>query len=419
MSTLDTSTEVSDHVEALFREARQRRRRRRIVGGALVVAMSAVAIVGLLFAIIGAGGGGASLMPSRSGRPPSGTASLPAQTAPASDGVVGRGPTAIDFSDPSHGWIASGGSVWPQTYNPTILRTTDGGQTWLRTPVPNLGSQTVSAAVNRDFGALVGIHFANSQRGWFLQAGIGWQTNDAGTSWTKIHLPVDGALVALSSAGTHVWALVDTCPLNALSCPQNMGKGNVYYATSAPLLKWQRVGRPLPAFGYGVLYPGAGKSVVVAFGDVQYRRALGKALTSSVSTSCGLVGALKGRAVAGVCDGSGGGNASVSNIAVSSDGGTSWHTITRGPPSTQWMGAMSTNGSDTVFDVTGGQTLWRTSTSMPGWRVVLQAPVGSQEEIYPVYVLGLHGYALIGTGLEPYWYETNDGGVTWGPITLP
>jgi hypothetical protein len=83
------------------------------------------------------------------------------------------------------------------------------------------------------------------------------------------------------------------------------------------------------------------------------------------------------------------------------------------------MGTMTTNGSDAVFDVTGGQTLWRTSISAPGWQAVLQAPVGSQEEIYPVYVVGTHGYALISSGLDGHWFETSDGGVTWDPVTLP
>jgi hypothetical protein len=37
-------------------------------------------------------------------------------------------------------------------------------------------------------------------------------------------------------------------------------------------------------------------------------------------------------------------------------------------------GLVHHNGTDTIFFVSGGQTLWRTSESHPGWRAVLRAP---------------------------------------------
>ena len=76
-----------------------------------------------------------------------------------------------------------------------------------------------------------------------------------------------------------------------------------------------------------------------------------------------------------MCGGAGGGNASVSRIAISNDGGAAWQNLVDGPPSTQYMGSLSTNGTDTVFYVTGGQTLWRASASEPGWQSVLQVSV--------------------------------------------
>jgi hypothetical protein len=80
---------------------------------------------------------------------------------------------------------------------------------------------------------------------------------------------------------------------------------------------------------------------------------------------------------------------------------------------------MTTNGADAVFYVTGGQTLWRTSTSEAGWHAALRAPAGSDEEIDPVYVAGPHGYALISSGLDAHWFETNDAGVIWEPVAIP
>jgi hypothetical protein len=121
--------------------------------------------------------------------------------------------------------------------------------------------------------------------------------------------------------------------------------------------------------------------------------------------------------LAGICDV--GGDASVSRLAVSNDHGNTWQPLVGGPPSSQYGGPLTTNGADAVFYVTGGQTLWRTSTSQPSWSTVLQAPQGSTDEIYPIYVYGGHGLALVSNGLDAHWFETSDGGVTWEPVTLP
>ena len=83
------------------------------------------------------------------------------------------------------------------------------------------------------------------------------------------------------------------------------------------------------------------------------------------------------------------------------------------------MGLLTTNGTDTVFYVTGGQTLWQTSTSAPGSRAVLQVAPGSTDEIEPVFVNGAHGLALVSNGLDAHWFETHDGGIAWEPVTLP
>ena len=82
--------------------------------------------------------------------------------------------------------------------------------------------------------------------GWFFQAGIGWQTNDRGVRWTTMRFPLDGALVTLTSAGADVWALLDTCPIGAVSCPQDLAKGFIYHATSATSLTWHRAEVPSP-----------------------------------------------------------------------------------------------------------------------------------------------------------------------------
>jgi hypothetical protein len=413
---LDTQRDAAAAIEALFREARQRRRSR-WVGGAIVAALL-IASGGILLAVDGTGRGGPAPGQASSRPPSSARIVQPAESAPAGVGTVGRGPTAVDFTDPDHGWIASGGSVGFHRDNPTIVRTTDGGRNWERTQVPNLGAQSVAYGTRTAFGALVGIHFANPVRGWFFQAGIGWQTNDGGTSWTKMRFPVAGAVVALTSSGDDVWVLVDTCPIGAVSCPQSLAKGSLYHANSERTLSWRRMGGAI-AGGIGALYPVADHSVVIALGPFNYRRSVGEGRGGTVATGCESVGSLRDGELAGVCGGGGGGDASTSSIAVSGTPGTTLHTLMDGPPSNLFIGSVTTNGADAIFYVTGGQTLWRTTTARPEWEPVLQVPTGSTDEIYPIYVNGSHGYALVSNGLDVHWFETDDAGASWEPVMLP
>ena len=307
--------------------------------------------------------------------------------------------------------------------NPTIVATTDGGTTWKRTPVPNVAVHSINPDIYRSFGGLVGINFTNPDRGWYLQAGLGWQTNNGGTTWQTMHIPEEGTLVALTSSGDNVWALVDVCSVGLVSCPPAKGRATLYHAIDADRLSWTHVGKPLPdgTAGFATLYPTSSNGVVVAAGYGTFTRELGRSTreNGSEGVGCAPVGALADGELAGICAAGGGGNASVSRIALSDDHGAVWKSILGGPPSTQFVGELSTNGADTVFYVTGGQTLWRTTTSDSAWTAVLQVPPGSTDEIAPVYVRGTFGLALVSTGLDANWFETHDGGVTWQAISLP
>lgn len=411
VSERSTSFDLAPEIEVLFREARRRRRRRWIVGAILLTVL--IVVTGLVLGSVGGARGGDSNL-SRSGPPAAARIASGPQTAPAGVGVVGRGPTAIDFSDSFHGWIASGGVGLP-TGNPTIVRTTDGGLTWERTPVPNLSAQAINSATDRAFGGLVGIHFASALRGWFFQSGIGWQTNDGGSRWNTMRFPVSGSLVALTSWGHDVWALVDSCPISATSCAQALAKGTLLYATSAPTLRWHRVGRSVAA-GAGTLYASESKRVLVSVGSFNYRRSVGGRSAGSVSTNCESEGSLSDGRLAGLCGGTDGGDPAV---AISDDEGATWHHLANGPPPSSYYGwSLTTNGADTIFYVTGEQTLWRLG---PGsrWQNVLQAPSGSDDLIAPLYVTGTHGYALVSNGLPGQWYETKDDGLHWEPVATP
>ena len=314
--------------EALIEEARRARRHRYFRYGAGLLVLAVLTAAGLLVdhdrGGAGRGSGVDVATPAHAPRPL-------AETAPPGVGVVGAGPTAVDFSGPAYGWIASGG-VGAQISDPTIVRTTNSGQTWQRTPVPNLAGQDIPYATALHFRGSRGHPFCQcAERGWFFQAGLGWQTNDSGATWKLMKFHLTGDLVAMTSSGRDVWALVDTCSPGVISCPQSMGRAVLFHAEEAPTLVWKRAGPPFAAgtYGGGSLFPTRGHGVVVAFGPETFHRSV--IVSAQVaSLGCESVGTLSGGKLAGICDTGGGGDASVSRVELSADNGQTWHALLGG-----------------------------------------------------------------------------------------
>lgn len=77
----------------------------------------------------------------------------------------------IAFADPTHGVVVGEGR---------LLRTEDGGQTWIRVPLS--GGDV----------ALQGAHFIDATRGWVVgSGGSAWRTDDAGAHWQSISIGND------------------------------------------------------------------------------------------------------------------------------------------------------------------------------------------------------------------------------------
>lgn len=201
------STSV-EPAQALIEEARRRHRRRRIW---TAIVMAVLLVVGLLLTWLAGGFGGNA---ARSLRSPSGNAGAPSAPPPnvsASAGTpvaIGKGPTDINFVDANHGWIATGCIGYCYESNPHIVRTVDGGRTWSNVSPPNMAAALVpGAAVWFQYGGVVKVRFTSATRGWYLQAGELWSTNDGGKRWSQAHL--GGVVTTLASSGNRVWALVD------------------------------------------------------------------------------------------------------------------------------------------------------------------------------------------------------------------
>jgi photosystem II stability/assembly factor-like uncharacterized protein len=145
-------------------------------------------------------------------------------------GVAAEEILAVDFADPTHGWVAAPGRKPPPQPTLSIFATTDGGRSWKESEIPiaqtAVGSVVLAAtgenlwALVNDQGAMstnrlgglymsgdggstwrqlprpplgVGrMEFVSATEGW-LEGGVGtqglWQTTDGGSSWSQVSFP--------------------------------------------------------------------------------------------------------------------------------------------------------------------------------------------------------------------------------------
>ncbi len=399
------STSV-EPAQALIEEARRRHRRRRIW---TAIVMAVLLVVGLLLTWLAGGFGGNA---ARSLRSPSGNAGAPSAPPPnvsASAGTpvaIGKGPTDINFVDANHGWIATGCIGYCYESNPHIVRTVDGGRTWSNVSPPNMAAALVpGAAVWFQYGGVVKVRFTSATRGWYLQAGELWSTNDGGKRWSQAHL--GGVVTTLASSGNRVWALVDSC--GGFPC----ASFHLFYR-SAFDTTWRRSAQTLSS-GSG---QGSG-SRLDAFDHTAYIATPGHTYSTTtagpfrgVESSCNPVGSLTPGVLVGLCFG--GDTAADNRFAISTDDGQRWRPLVAGPPSAGWSGAIRTNGHGVLFYITGGSQLWRWDTTNRTWAEVLHTTPGSTDDMYPIYFAdAVTGFVGEDGSTGVHLLETHDAGLTW------
>jgi photosystem II stability/assembly factor-like uncharacterized protein len=97
---------------------------------------------------------------------PAGASAPPSPPAPALD--------AVQFTDPSHGWVAGAGR---------ILATTDAGRAWTR-------QYSGTAALDQ-------VDFTDDEHGWAAGGDTLLRTTNGGATWTGLKAPCQGALNAI------------------------------------------------------------------------------------------------------------------------------------------------------------------------------------------------------------------------------
>lgn len=145
-------------------------------------------------------------------------ASAPATTSPsaapsaAPAGIpvpAGFQAVSVTFASPDLGWVLGTAqcSAPPCT---SVLRTSDGGQTWVSIPAPRTPVLGAGLATETPVGSGVsGLRFADPSDGWAFGPDL-WATHDGGATWHRVTIPgmASAQVVALEASGGFAHAVL-------------------------------------------------------------------------------------------------------------------------------------------------------------------------------------------------------------------
>ena len=354
---------------------------------------------------------------------------------------------STSFVSPQVGWaLGNAPCPKPDGYCATLLRTTNGGQSWRSVPVPtgitpvdDQGSSTSNSC--GDNGGIAGpcvdvVTFADDRIGYLSGFSSLFMTTDGGASWTNLNRRASSLVV--SGGRVITWSYVAEC---SAGCPGRLD--------TAPLgsNSWTEIepgGYVSTLFGSGLVhagpyayffsYPQSAATSLTAVGVAVFRSADGGRtwLRRSVGATC--AGA---RSSSGAPDGTlalnclVGVDSTSTGVSVSTDGGVTFHSWvnlpSEGVPASQPFAlesavaaASADNVIDDVFDFAASpytDHLYRASGAASAWAGAGAFTRPRNDQTSPVAVFVTSNFGVINRGPGVSTLITTDGGRTWAAIT--
>ncbi len=305
-------------------------------------------------------------------------------------------------------------SVEPCT---SIVRTEDGGTTWVGIPAPKATLQINSAVP----GQVARLRFADARNGWAFDGAL-YSTHDGGSTWTRQNLGSDGhgpLVLALDSGGGYAEAVVDSCsPFSGdTACKHTLR----VYRTPIGTDRWTpataTIDDSTPGFGY---YP----AQLIAHGldwwlsAKSIYQANGAHPATRLSSPCaGARLAVADRAhLDALCAGGGAAGSSRQQLYGTTDGGARW---TRSGAA--FLGATditgmadNTRGVLLISESSGGSEILRTADDGRSIHTALSpGNTGGEPWADLGYTTPSQAVVILnGTTM----YLSRDAGATWAPI---
>lgn len=369
-----------------------------------------------------------STPPTTTSTPPTTSSTPPTTSTPT--GHAGFSPVSVTFPSAETGWVL--GTITAGTVvKLAVVRTTDGGITWTRSPAPD---------VTFDSGArdLAMIRFADSKNGWItapvtttpsgpLPSTL-WSTHDGGASWQQVAVP-DGGYVTALEVSDGVFQLAELATTGS-------GATAVFlYSSAAASDSWVRSAASLP-IGAGpvasaqlTLQGGGGWAI-----EVDRTVGAGARLASGAwepwtppctdANGSASIAASSTTEVVALChEGVWGpppaGTTPGPWLFVSSDGGSHFSAVGAIPTTAAVAGAYSlaTPPGEPQVVVVGGSGLVVTFDGGHSWKTVYGASAGQVRVV--AFTTATQGVAIVTGGTKvSTLLMTRDGGGTWNPLDL-
>jgi len=313
----------------------------------------------------------------------------------------------------------------------SIVRTTDGGASFVGLPAPTAPLDTGSGGSGGS-GGVNTIRFANALDGYVFgsnQEGPFWETHDGGELWTQPSAISGQGLLSFGTGAGYAFALVGTCPGGSCS--------NISLLRSPVSSdEWSPLNLPVPAgasIGAGMAVSGA--DVWVSLSASQPKQMLlasddsGSTWTTYTSPCLsGLGGNLQATSASvlwAVCP-----TGMLAGLMRSTDGGANWQALTTATPLPNSVLLAPSSGTDAVLASAGQEQLELTTDGGTTWQKV-SSPVTNGYWAWIGFTNASTGSALSSASSAPAgwpWpngplpeqlWRTSDAGTNWtGPLSI-
>jgi len=268
---------------------------------------------------------------------------------------------SVTFVSASEGWVLGTTKTCAHAPCTSVLRTTNGGRSWVGIPAPKYKLATFNLAAGLDR-----LRFADPSDGFAYGSQL-WVTHNGGSSWHRVR-QVSGNIGDLEASAGHVYAV---------SSNVNSGR-QVVYSSPPGTDSWHRVtGLPVTK-GYGglgtiTLHGNAGWIILAnrLYSTKTGSRWVKDSFTCPSNWGMTSAGAYNSKQITLLCVGGAGLGSTQKALYASSDGGTRFRKVGTPPaagdggvlaePTARHLFIATASGASWIYGSTNGGRRWHAS----------------------------------------------------------